>query len=68
MLGLGWFRMKEQISAFSEFCNVGDGLSTPCLFQILNLKSEPGHGRQPGSDLEEFRVWQTLEGWWKAED
>jgi hypothetical protein len=23
MLGLGWFRMKEQISAFSEFCNVG---------------------------------------------
>jgi hypothetical protein len=23
MLGLGWFRMQEQISAFSEFCNVG---------------------------------------------
>jgi hypothetical protein len=23
ILGLGWFRMKEQISAFSEFCNVG---------------------------------------------
>jgi hypothetical protein len=23
MLGLGWFRRKEQISAFSEFCNVG---------------------------------------------
>jgi hypothetical protein len=23
MLGLGWFRMTEQISAFSEFCNVG---------------------------------------------
>jgi hypothetical protein len=23
MLGLGWFRMKKQISAFSEFCNVG---------------------------------------------
>ncbi len=23
MLGLGWFRMKEQNSAFSEFCNVG---------------------------------------------
>ncbi len=22
MLGLGWFRMKKQISAFSEFCNV----------------------------------------------
>jgi hypothetical protein len=21
-LGSGWFRMKEQISAFSEFCNV----------------------------------------------
>jgi len=23
MLGLGWFRVQEQISAFSEFCNVG---------------------------------------------
>ena len=23
MLGLGWFRMKKQNSAFSEFCNVG---------------------------------------------
>jgi hypothetical protein len=23
MLGLSWFRMKKQNSAFSEFCNVG---------------------------------------------
>jgi len=23
MLGLGWLRMKNQNSAFSEFCNVG---------------------------------------------
>ena len=32
------------------------------------MRVTKGTQRSKGSDLEEFRVWQTLEGWWKAED
>ncbi len=43
MLGLGWFRMKKQNSAFSEFCNV-HGLSVPLGMPDLGVAvcPEPG--------------------------
>jgi hypothetical protein len=38
MLGLGWFRMTEQILHFQNFAMWVHGLSTPCVFEIQREK------------------------------
>jgi hypothetical protein len=47
MLGLGWFRMKEHISAFSEFCNVGAACLRPVFFEFSENILMPLHRGAP---------------------